>query len=477
MGRILGHAFAVVLATLALGAGTAAADPIGITLPPELPDPPVDPGSIVTYQTALPALGEVLADPVTVGDDELASVAAPASLDVVALSGPADFVVDAPPVDCPQATFTSIQAAVTFAPPGSTILVCPGLYNEFVNVTKPLTLWAPRQQGTSTQCAETTDPTREAVVQSDSIFGVFSLASAGITLQGFTIQENDNGPGVYATPAFSGLLRHNTFQRNVFGLYLNGATTDEKLVRQNCFRFNIKPGAANGNGIYSDQGLVNANVEENFFTGHFNGSMVFALDQADIVIRHNDVIDDNAIVLIDTQDAVVEYNHIVDTDSSGIFLGGGVTARIAYNLIVRPTTGISAAIAFVAAPNVLEIIKNHVKDPTLFDGIRLDNTDNSTVSGNKIERAERDGILLRNGSTDNTVANNLSRDNGRDGTRLDSSSVDNTIEQNKMLGNGEHDCHDDSVGPNPGGTANFWIRNIGKTENRPGLCKNATTTP
>jgi parallel beta-helix repeat protein len=477
MGRFFWHAVAAGLAALALGVNTAGAEPIGITLPPELPDPPVDPASIVTYQTALPGIGEVLADPAAVGDDELASVGA-GTIEVAAMSGPADFVVDAPPVDCPQATFTSIQAAVTAAPPGSTILVCPGLYNEFVSVTKPLTLWAPRQQGTSTQCAETTDPTREAVVQSDSIFGVFLLGSAGITLQGFTIQENDQGPGVYATPAFSGLLRHNTFQRNVFGLYLNGATSDEKLVRQNCFRFNIKPGSANGNGIYSDQGLLNANVEENFFTGHFNGSMVFALNQADVVIRHNDVIDDNAIVLIDTQDAVVEYNHIVDTDSSGIFLGGGVTARIAYNLIVRPTTGISAAVVFVFAPNVLEIVKNHVKEPTLFDGIRLDDTDNSTVTGNKIERATRDGILLRNGSSDNTVANNLSRDNGRDGLRVnDTASGGNTIEQNKMLGNGEHDCHDDSVGPGTAGTANLWLRNIGKTENRPGLCKNATVTP
>jgi parallel beta-helix repeat protein len=477
MGRFVGHAVAAAIAALALGVNTAGADPIGVTLPPELPDPPVDPASIVTYQTALPAVGEVLADPAAVGNDELASVGAGA-IEVAAMSGPADFVVDAPPVDCPQATFTSIQAAVTVAPPGSTILVCPGLYNEFVNVTKPLTLWAPRQQGTSTQCAETTDPTREAVVQSDSIFGVFSLASAGITLQGFTIQENDSGPGVYATPAFSGVLRHNTFQHNVFGLYLNGATPDEKLVRQNCFRFNIKPGAANGNGIYSDQGLLNANVEENFFTGHFNASMVFALNQEDIVIRHNDVIEDNAIVLIDTEDAIVEYNHIVDTDASGIFLGGGVTARIAYNLIVRPTTGISAAVAFVPAPNVLEIVKNHVKEPTLLDGIRLDDTDNSTVTGNKIERATRDGILLRNGSSANTVANNLSRDNGRDGLRVDdTASGGNTIEQNKMLGNGEHDCHDDSVGLGTAGTANLWLRNIGKTENRPGLCKNATVTP
>ena len=36
----------------------------------------------------------------------------------------------------------------------------------------------------------------------------------------------------------------------------------------------------------------------------------------------------------------------------------------------------------------------------------------------------------------------------------------------------EHDCHDESVGPNnpPALVANFWRDNDGRTENRPGLC-------
>ena len=36
----------------------------------------------------------------------------------------------------------------------------------------------------------------------------------------------------------------------------------------------------------------------------------------------------------------------------------------------------------------------------------------------------------------------------------------------------EHDCYDESVGPNnpPALVANFWRDNDGRTENRPGLC-------
>ena len=47
----------------------------------------------------------------------------------------------------------------------------------------------------------------------------------------------------------------------------------------------------------------------------------------------------------------------------------------------------------------------------------------------------------------------------------------NTFLRNIALDNGEHDCHDDSAGPDaPSFVANIWEDNRGETENRPGLC-------
>src|ERR1700730_13334122 len=52
----------------------------------------------------------------------------------------ATLLVDDDKVQCPNAGFTSIQAAVNFASPGDRINVCPGTYKEQVDVTKPLTI-------------------------------------------------------------------------------------------------------------------------------------------------------------------------------------------------------------------------------------------------------------------------------------------------------------------------------------------------
>jgi pectin methylesterase-like acyl-CoA thioesterase len=54
---------------------------------------------------------------------------------------PSGIVVDDPTTPtCPGIDYTSIQAAVTASPAGSTIQVCPGVYNEQVVIDKRITL-------------------------------------------------------------------------------------------------------------------------------------------------------------------------------------------------------------------------------------------------------------------------------------------------------------------------------------------------
>lgn len=465
----------------------ALADPL---IPPtEVAEPPVDLSSVVVLQTALPALGETLADPLAVSDSELAGVGSTDLVVPLQLSTSISFVVDDDRVQCPDADFTTatgIQQAIAAAVPGQRIRVCAGVYSP-INVNKTLIIEHPVQHGQATQCqaALAPDPTKDAIIDAlgTNVIAV-QLAANDIVFYGFHVQNTNQNPGILSSSLFSGYeILFNVVQRNSIGLYLNASGLSETLVRHNCFRSNDRvPAAAGGSGIYSDQGLSNAKIQENTFTGQPSASMIYTLNVANITVEHNDAFNDaGTIVLVNVQDSLVQYNHIHDTTSSGVFVGGGVTnTTIRYNKISDiGGTGITTNVLFVpTAPNTgLRIEKNHVSGSP-FDGIRLNQTDESLVSGNRSIGNARDGIRLQNDSDLNTVRDNLSRDNGRDGMRVDADqSSENTIERNKMLGNFEHDCHDDTTGGETAGTANFWINNIGKTENRPGLCKNATVTP
>jgi hypothetical protein len=180
-----------------------------------------------------------------------------------------------------------------------------------------------------------------------------------------------------------------------------------------------------------------------------------------------------------SRDNRVHHNLTFGNMNAGILLGGGLLGPagpgnvIAYNRVVdNPGHGI-----FNALTGGSRIHHNHVRH----NGFRADRpghgiflsgpgTTQVLVAHNRIQTSTLDGISLANGDS-NQIRRNHSRGNCRDGIRADSASTDNTISRNQLRRNAEHDCHDDSVGGGTAGTANFWIRNHGRTENRPGLCR------
>ena len=391
-------------------------------------------------------------------------------------TGPTTYHVDDDRQQCPDAEFTSIQAAVLAAPPGSIIHVCPGLYNEQVTVPKTLTLLGSSHDRSAARSTGGPDPRHDSIVQFESIFGIFDLEAPDIVLDGFVVQNNTLGPGVFTSRFFSGyLVERNTIQNNVFGLYFNNSGPTQTVARGNWFNGNNQPGAAGGDGIYSDQGLFNALIEQNVFTGHESASMVFTSFlgiNRDVVVRRNAIIDDSSIAIFNTENMIVEKNFLRRPSGSGIFLGGGNTNVVVDNNLIDASTSsgiVDSGENGLPADVGVVITRNLIGDAG-GNGISLRAADGVRVKRNIVLRSALSGVRLGNASTNNLVADNLSLHNGLDGIRVVEQSSNNTITHNTMRQNAEHDAHDNTTGAGTAGTANYWIDNNCKTENRPGLC-------
>jgi parallel beta-helix repeat protein len=331
-------------------------------------------------------------------------------------------VVDNDRADCPNADFTSIQAAVTAADPNTRILVCPGTYRERVIVAT--------HAKDGIQLVSRGGPD-DVILDGDFVPG-FPTGHDGITLQdvsgvlvrGFTVTE---------------------FHENI--RLLSGANG-------NTIRGNVAKGPSGHDGIRLD--------------GAHNN-----------VIRDNATIDNGTPVngcgidlLAGSSGNLVRGNFATLNDRAGIRLTGAGTGNVVRDNELRNNG--RAGILNSATTGTL-IVDNDARHSAgvgaeLGHGIHVLNSGGLTVRNNTTDRNIGDGIFLENADT-NSFRDNESEDNGRDGIRADSASAGNTIRGNELKDNVEHDCHDDSVGGGTAGTANFWIDNEGETENRPGLCR------
>src|ERR1043166_7848598 len=227
-------------------------------------------------------------------------------------------LVDDDHAQAPNAQYTSISAAVAAAQPGDTIRVYSGTYHESVTVPKTLTFQAVAKAG-------------PVVVDPGALGSGFNIQANDVRILGFTVQDAIGNPGINLSRTVSGAdIEHNVLQDNTFGVYLNSNGTDRTVIRDNRFLHNNPAGAASGNGIYSDQGVTNARIVDNFFTGQQNAAMIFVGNgtatqaQSDLTIRGNTLDHDAPIILVNASNSTISDNLSIASAGSGIFFGGGV---------------------------------------------------------------------------------------------------------------------------------------------------------
>jgi hypothetical protein len=463
------------------------------------PSASVDPGQLVTYPTAVAGLGDTLPtfDPTDV------AIAGIPDKNVGIDSALPDPLADPPPgttlivdddhMQCPNATFTSINAAVAAAAPGYTIKVCPGIYGENVIVDKQLTFLG-QTQASDGRCANPVTPDRkhDSVVRYPSAPGTganggsagFSVQASGVVIDGFIVEPlapsaggpAQDGDGIYSRPDVSGtVIQGSIIQHNARGVHLFSDGLTETVVQMNCIRDN-NLGPSNtltGQGIYLDIHFSNGLIEHNFTTLNSSAAMNLYIS-SDVTIRYNKSLADSSAVAI--------FASSLDGPRGPI--------EVLYNLATQAT----GSTFFIGGANTdIQIIDNDLRNGA-FSGIRFSDltfvgpllapSTNLEVRGNQIQHMGLDpgsfpssGIRAgANTLLNSTLARNHSHDNVVDGIRIEAGgNANNLITLNTLKHNGEHDCHDDTAGPGTGGTANTWTNNEGDTQNRPGLCKHATT--
>jgi hypothetical protein len=364
---------------------------------------------------------------------------------------------------CANPGFNDIQSAVTAAAPGDTVHVCAGTYAGGVDVPKTLNLVGAKA-GVD---ARTRSQTHESIISGGGVLGGLSLHADGIVVNGFTVRNDVNGPGISTSPAFTGYrILNDVVTGNVFGIYLNTGAGTQTLVRRNLITNNNQTGSANGNGVYTDQGTQDVLISQNTFRRNMNSAVLFAnvspTVNSNITVQSNSAVNNASFVLLfgRNDDVTISSNHTNDTIASDN-ANQGSAVRIdgdADGVEIRRNTILHSPFSGIAVRN------GSAEDTTGPVGI--------DIAFNTIRYAVNDGIDVTSTVPESVNAHgNTIRHSRNDGIFFDTGTAGNTIASNSALSSRVWDCEDLSSGTGTAGTANSWTHDIGVKDSPNGLCR------
>ncbi len=401
------------VAAFALSAGTAVAGPS-----------PFDGGSSTAQPLGAPlftqlfALGEVDLSSLGVNPLELATVGP-----LLAPTVAADHMLivdDFPGLDCPNAEYTSIQAAVDDATPGDKIKVCRGTYIEQVTI--------PAGKDGITLFSE---PALQAVIKAPPLMLdpkaiVRVSTSRNVTIRHFTI----TGPGGGGCDSIRWGVRVDTDG--------SALITDNHITE---IRDMIPSGCQNGIGV-----LLGRNRTD--------------LSPTDVTVGFGQVV----------------HNLIDHYQKGGVTVDntGPYTGEVAYNEVTGTPSPIIAQNGIQASRAGRANVHHNKVSMNQYTTGGVEATGILLYSNTVPARAHHNEVFMNDaGVTLWTVTSfaEISYNNARNnmyGVVAYNPSSDNLIAYNKAFENQVLDCRDD----NPA-TTNRWVKDLGRTENQAGLCKQA----
>lgn len=510
MKRRLCYLPIAVVASVILGAGQA----LAYQKDPDITNPTL--GAVTSTVTQLlapdPTLGDLDTTVVGAGSDAVGiddSLTNPPPDPADSSPGNVFFVDNTPnDGDCPQATFTTIQAAVNASMAGDTVQVCPGTYEEQVRILGHM------HDGLK---LESLVPLQAVIKWPTSETAPFALVDFNmvnnVDFRGFTATgpfpfpaSTDRHEGLLVEDAFNERIHHNhiTMIENVDPTLRGDQEGDAVAIGHRTLTENTSNcGAIAGsaqvdhnqidnyqkNGVQVVNSGTSAVVNNNMITGSGtvtnvsqtaaeNGVVAFC--NAAAKINHNVISQNLFAAFIPPTCApnpacfVTSTGIIIDQAPSG-------TSMVDHNRVFDNAGGIEAD-----SEANLEISHNDVLQNTS-DAIVVCGEASAgcgaesgiVVRANNIQNNQGSGIFLQ-GATANLVKANQIDGNGtasppqgdQYGIHADSQTNGNEILSNQLQGNSPFDCKDDS-GPGSGtdGTNNTWQNNHGTSPaTQPDLC-------
>jgi parallel beta-helix repeat protein len=385
----------------------------------------------------------------------------------------ATLVVDRDGVQCANADFSSIQAAVDAAEPGDRVRVCPDVYAETLTIDKPLTLLGRVGAVEAVGCFADTvsvDSTRQAIVDPPgAAFSIgLKLEADDVVLRGLVVQGAS--VGIDASDRYSGYrIHHNLIRQNaLFGLDFGSEGTRESRVDHNCIRENRYglvseldddfdwrntnlDDAERARRMTIPRDLLNARIDDNITFRNTVG-----LDLAGPGIHNAVALDHNVsredsygIALQNSADSAVTANEIRPV-VAGIAVGGANRRlQIIENQVDAGRQGLGFTRVnffidwfFDASTEV--VIANNVFSGLVLQGIvvRAGRVTGSQFLAN-VTSDNGDGIHLEGDNTANVFRGNVAERNDRYGIYTQGATA-NLFEANYMFGNGVLDARDEA---------------------------------
>jgi len=243
----------------------------------------------------------------------------------------------------PSGSYPTIQSAVADLS-CDPINVAAGLYAEQVTIGRTLTL-----NGAQANVDARTGrlfPTGESII--DHPCGPVQIQADKVVINGFTIQGSTLPDpcflsGIWSNPGFSGTqgghqILNNIVQNNISGIELDSTCQFPTLVRHNLIRNNSNPGPGSGNGIQTNFGLCNAQIDSNRFSGD-SSSSVLVLGGSDITVSNNELValTPESISFLGVSNSTISGNVSTgSTNASTIDLfGGNSSVTVTSNRLVN----------------------------------------------------------------------------------------------------------------------------------------------